>query len=72
MRGRAAYGGPVTAVETRPDLEVTTSPRSLDDLVADAREVAKALAALQRRDRRTVSIPAQALSLVEDLGTYGD
>ena len=76
LSGRAAYGCPMTAVETRvgtlSELEVSTTAGPLDDLVADAREVAKALAALQRQGRCTVRIPAQALTLVEDLGTYGD
>jgi len=79
LRGRAAYGWHVTAVEARvptlTGLEVSTAAGPLDDLVADAREVGIALAAMRARwlsRNGQVRIPEQALSLVEDLGTYGD
>ena len=79
LRGRAAYGWHVTAVEARvhtlTELEVSTTAGPLDDLVAAAREVGLALAAMRARwqsRNRQVRIPDQALSLVEDLGTYGD
>jgi hypothetical protein len=42
----------------------------LDCLVADAHEVATAMAALSHGP--TVRIPVQALRLVSDLGSYGD
>ena len=64
----------MTALETRREpLDVVVEPGPLDGLVADAREVEKVLRALREGGRgRAVRIPAQALSLVEDLGTYGD
>jgi len=62
----------MTAVETRPEVQVQADAGPLDGLIADAREVALALATLQRRGRRGVRIPEQAVTLVEDLGTYGD
>ena len=65
----------MTAVDARPELEVSTAAGPLDDLAADAREVGLALKAMQARWQSRngqVRIPAQALTLVEDLGTYGD
>lgn len=65
------------ALETpaAPPVLVEAAPpeRSFEDLAADAREVQARLARLQRgRSRRSIAIPVQAMSMVEDLGTYGD
>ena len=64
----------MTALDARPEV---TGPAAvplpcgpLDGLVADAHEVAAAMAALPHEP--TVHIPVQALRLVSDLGSYGD
>jgi hypothetical protein len=64
----------MTALEIRREpLDVVVEPGPLDGLVADAREVAVALAALRAHSgRRGVRIPTQAFRVVEALGTYGD
>ncbi len=72
----AAYRERMPALETRPDqLQVAVIPATaspLDDLVADAREVAVALTALRAHSgRRAVRIPRQAFDAVEDMGSYG-
>jgi len=51
-----------------PDVPLPCGP--LDSLVADAHEVAAAMAGMSHES--TVRIPVQALRLVRDLGAYGD
>jgi hypothetical protein len=63
----------MTALDAHPEVLPATVPLPcgpLDGLVADAHEVATAMAALSHEP--TVRIPVQALRLVSDLGTYGD
>jgi hypothetical protein len=64
----------MTALDARPEIaapaEAPLPCGPLDDLVADAHEVAAAMAAMPHE--RTVRIPAQAVDLVSDLGSYGD
>jgi hypothetical protein len=67
----------MTALDARTQLAAVAAPTAvplpcgpLDGLVADAHEVATAMAALSHGP--TVRIPVQALRLVSDLGSYGD
>jgi hypothetical protein len=61
---------PAEPVESAPSVE------PLGGLVADAREVAVAMAAMSQRPRApresTVRIPAKALGVVSGLAPYGD
>ena len=67
----------MTALDARTQAAAVSAPAGvplpcgpLDSLVADAHEVATAMAALSHGP--TVRIPVQALRLVSDLGSYGD
>ena len=64
----------MTALDARPEVhslaEEPLPCGPLDGLVADAQEVAAAMAAMPHES--TVRIPAQAVSLVSGLGSYGD
>ena len=60
------------ATDDRPSLDSNeTSPGALDSLVADAAEVTRHLAEVPKQ-RRVVTIPAQAVAMVAGLGSYGD
>lgn len=68
----------VTALDARPEVRSgpSTVPNaddtagSFDRMAADAAEVARHLAEMPHQ--RLLRIPAQAVALVEDLGSYGD
>ncbi len=69
----------MTALDARPEVRSgpSTVPPATDDpagsfdrMAADAAEVARHLAEMPHQ--RLLRIPAQAVALVEDLGSYGD
>lgn len=62
----------MTVLEPRAELVVEADPGSLDALVADCAEVSRHLAQVPSAPRRIVSIPPQAVAMVDGLGTYGD
>lgn len=55
--------------ELRIDPPAEVAPGSLDALIADCAEVTRHLAEVP--GKRVISIPPQAVAIVEDLGSYG-
>ncbi len=62
----------MTVLDPHPELVAEADAGTLDALVADCAEVSRHLAEVPAGRRRLVSIPAQAVAMVADLGTYGD
>lgn len=61
---------PHPELRTEPAIDVAES--SWAALVADGAEVTRQLAEVPRSRRRVVSIPAQAVAMVDGMSSYGD